>query len=914
MIRLFIWIFLLGLAGVSAAPDYERDLTPILREYCAGCHNEDDYDGEFSVETFASIMEGGEKGDVITPGDSAKSRFMRLLKSDSKSQMPPKDEPQLSAEQIALFEAWINAGAKGPKVDESILMTKLDVPKIKPIAKLHSPITAAEYSPDGSRLALAKFGAVELIDVSTDKVVRSFGPHPGKVNAVHFSPDGEQLLTASGITGASGVAHLWQVDSGKMIREFGGHRDILYDAEFSPDGTIVATAGYDRRIRIWKAETAENLRTIEVHNGAIYDLAFSPDGTVLASASADETVKLWQVSTGKRLDTLNQPEAEQFTVSFSPDGKFIFAGGADNRIRKWRFVSQDKPRLNPLVQSRFAHEGAIVELALSSDGKHLVSAADDFSLKIWGTGRLDQLKNYEAQSELPTAIVAQPKGNEFLVARLDGTTQRYPIQADQIAGKKESEVKAKAARSNGEMNQVTEAEPNDSVSQAAMIALPATISGKIGKEKDADLYRFQAEAGEQWVIEVNAERKKSVLDSKIEILHPNGEPVEWVKLQAVRDSWFTFRGQDSNTSDGFRLHNWEEMELNEYLYANGEITKLWLYPRGPDSGFKLYPGSGKRYTYFGTTALTHPVGEPCYIVRAHSPDAELKPNGLPEFTIYYENDDDPGRRLGKDSRLTFTAPAKGEYVVRISDVRGFGDDQSTYELIIRPRRPDFKITVDGMNPTINKGSGKEFRLKAERMDGFEGKIQVDITGLPEGFSASSPIVIQPGQEMAMGVLHASDDAAAPAEEVKKGSKLTATALIGGKEVQRDAGTLGEIKLADVPKLKVELLPDQEAEMENGMLKLKIKPGETITAKVRVQRNGYDGRVQLGKEDAGRNFAHGVYVDNIGLNGLLIPEKETERTFFITAAGWVPGSKRYFHLQTSEEGKQASAPAIIEVVE
>ena len=34
----------------------------------------------------------------------------------------------------------------------------------------------------------------------------------------------------------------------------------------------------------------------------------------------------------------------------------------------------------------------------------------------------------------------------------------------------------------------------------------------------------------------------------------------------------------------FRLFNWEEMHLNEYLYANGEVVKLWLYPRGPDSG------------------------------------------------------------------------------------------------------------------------------------------------------------------------------------------------------------------------------------------------------------------------------------------------------------------------------------------
>ena len=99
--------------------------------------------------------------------------------------------------------------------------------------------------------------------------------------------------------------------------------------------------------------------------------------------------------------------------------------------------------------------------------------------------------------------------------------------------------------------------------------------------------------GEALTLEVNAARSKSKLDSRLEILHAAGQPVEQVVLQATRDSWFTFRGKDSDTSDDFRLHNWAEMELNEYLYANGEVVKLWLYPRGPDSGFKVYPGSGK---------------------------------------------------------------------------------------------------------------------------------------------------------------------------------------------------------------------------------------------------------------------------------------------------------------------------------
>ena len=114
----------------------------------------------------------------------------------------------------------------------------------------------------------------------------------------------------------------------------------------------------------------------------------------------------------------------------------------------------------------------------------------------------------------------------------------------------------------------------------------AVIEGVIEDGSEVDLFRWTAKAGEQWVVETNAARSKSPLDTKIEVLDSEGEPILRTQLQAVRDSYFTFRGKDSDTSDDFRVHNWQEMELDEYFYSNGEVNRLWLYPRGPDSGFR----------------------------------------------------------------------------------------------------------------------------------------------------------------------------------------------------------------------------------------------------------------------------------------------------------------------------------------
>lgn len=906
----------------EVVPDYAKHIAPMLKRYCVGCHNDDDREGDLSLESFASLQKGGVSGAVLLTGDSDASRLIRVLTGNSEPAMPPEGEAAPSAEQVQSLAAWIDAGAKGPDGQEPD-RTVLLVPEIKASQEIQHPVTATAWSAGTGQVAVARFKMVEILRRDLQSPVRTLSDHPGKVNAVEFSTDGSKLVTASGIAGLFGRATIWDVASGEVLREFTGHRDIMYAAVISPDGSTLATAGYDRKIILWDTENGDQLRTMDGHNGAVYDLAFNADGTVLASASGDETIKLWQVATGERLDTLSQPLDEQYTVTFSPDDRFVLGGGADNRIRVWRFVSRNQRRINPLIHARFAHEGAVVQLGFSNDGKTLISVAEDRTIKLWETRRFTQMHAYEQQPDITQALAISPDSNRFIVGRMNGTLQAYTIgtHVSEDDGNETPVVIAETIN-DSPMSAVDEQEPNDSPSAANEIGLPAVVKGTIhptaegdARSQDADLFRFRAAAGEQWLFEIRAARNKSPLDSKIEILSADGEPIERVLLQAVRDSYFTFRGKDSDTSGDFRVHNWEEMELNEYLYANGEVVKLWLYPRGPDSGFNVYPGSGQRYTYFDTTANSHALHEPCYIVRPHPPGSTIIPNGLPVFPVYFENDDDSLRRWGTDSRLTFTAPSDGEFLVRVSDTRGFSGPDFKYELTVRPRQPDFKVTLHGANPTVNAGSGKEFFVKAERFDEFDGEIRVDISGVPAGFEVTTPLVIQAGHEIAYGVIRALPEGDQPQASDKPTTRVTATACINGQEVTKEVNGLGNIKRAEPPKLLVSIVPaagNHAEQTGDGPLELVIEPGQTMMAIVRVQRNGFTGSVSFGKEDSGRNLPHGVYVDNIGLNGLLIPAGQQEREFFITAAKWVPETTRTFHLKAGADGGQTSQPVILHV--
>ncbi len=466
---------------------------------------------------------------------------------------------------------------------------------------------------------------------------------------------------------------------------------------------------------------------------------------------------------------------------------------------------------------------------------------------------------------------------------------------------------------------LVEKEPNDSVTNATHITVGSAIDGRIdsrsGQSPDVDLYEFEAQRGQSLVVETDASRRGSPIDTKIELLYPDGKPVERLLLQAVRDSQITFRPIDSNTDD-LRVENWQEMELNQLMYLQGEVCKIFRMPQGPDSGFQFYSSGGKRRNYFDTSPVAHALDEPAYIVEPHPPGSVLVPNGLPVFTVYYANDDEADRNLGSDSRLLFSTPKDGKYLVRVSDTRGYGGERFTYRLLLRKAKPDFKVSLtSGDNITVNAGAGKDFTVSANRLDGFDGDIRVETTGLPPGFHALNPLVIQAGHLLAKGTINASVDAAAPDEAAAAAVKMTATATIDGQLVTSEVKSFRKITLGPKPKLLVALEPyDEQAtnfverSASDKPLEITIAPGQSIPAWLKIKRNGHDDLVTFTVD----SLPHGVIVDNIGLNGVLIPKGENARRIFLTAAKWVPDVDRLCFARAAQAETPTSLPLLLHV--
>ncbi len=309
---------------------------------------------------------------------------------------------------------------------------KIATRKHPPRGPVKQPAIALAYSPNDSLIAVGGYQRVQLLDAKSSLIQHELTGISGNVTVVSFDQTGKFIVAAGGVPGKIGQAIVWEIATGKKIAEFVGHKDSLHAMAISPDNRTLATAGYDKDIRLWNLFDAiarpinepitKSLFVLTGHNDAVYDLAFRGDGKVLASASGDRTIKLWNVATGSRLDTLSEATKDQYSVTFHPTSGRLYAAGIDNRIRMWQTGADAKEGSNILLEARYAHNSPILRIRHSKSGDMLVSVAQDRSLKVWDSQRLTERLQGDIHPSVPATVsLSHQQPASVLVGRQDGT-------------------------------------------------------------------------------------------------------------------------------------------------------------------------------------------------------------------------------------------------------------------------------------------------------------------------------------------------------------------------------------------------------------------------------------------------------------------------------------------------------------
>lgn len=101
----------------------------------------------------------------------------------------------------------------------------------------------------------------------------------------------------------------WDLGTGAKVNTIrkgdpNAHTDSILALAVSDDGMFLASAGYDRLIRIWRAQTCEFVYAFEGHKDAVSGLAFRHGSHQLFSCSFDRSVKVWNVDQLAYVETL----------------------------------------------------------------------------------------------------------------------------------------------------------------------------------------------------------------------------------------------------------------------------------------------------------------------------------------------------------------------------------------------------------------------------------------------------------------------------------------------------------------------------------------------------------------------------------------------------------------------------------
>ena len=268
------------------------------------------------------------------------------------------------------------------------------------------PVSGIALSPDGRRVAGCIDRSVTLWSAINGKRLLQLRGGVQYMSRVTFSPDG--ALIAGG--GSSGEVKLWDSYSGLEIRRL-RHQGGITCASFSPDGKRLLVGTAKNLLKVWDVTNTDELLTLPGREGV-----FSADGSQITSNAPGEPVRHFDAKTGSEIYATGAiPDSFRAVVAMPNDQRVVGASG--NTLQIWDL------RKGEGVETLRGHSGSVVSVAVSPDGRRIVSGSRDKTVKIWDAQTGEVALTLEGHSGGVSFVAFSPDGKRIASASYDGTVR-----------------------------------------------------------------------------------------------------------------------------------------------------------------------------------------------------------------------------------------------------------------------------------------------------------------------------------------------------------------------------------------------------------------------------------------------------------------------------------------------------------
>jgi len=197
----------------------------------------------------------------------------------------------------------------------------------------------------------------------------------------------------------------------KTLKGFKGTR-----VAFSPNSQAVAGGHADGMLQLlnihtednvlWNVHAGDEIWSIKAHEGQITSVAFA--SKLVATAGTDGFIRLWRADNGKPITQFYPlPHGAINSIALSSDGRQLVSGGVTGSVLLWSISSGKHRQLG-------RHVGPVNAVGLSMDNAKVVSAGDDKVVQLWNAATGEKIVEFRGHAGRATAVAFAPDGNTVL--------------------------------------------------------------------------------------------------------------------------------------------------------------------------------------------------------------------------------------------------------------------------------------------------------------------------------------------------------------------------------------------------------------------------------------------------------------------------------------------------------------------